>query len=86
MSGVLSSKNGIRAKKRHECVFCEERINVGELYDYRCGINNEGDFFTMHMHPECQEKDDDMPYHEREEWYENPDGPLFDRPGKEGKV
>ena len=83
MSSVLSSKNGIRSRKKRLCHLCEKCINIGDLYDQRRGINLDGDFYVMNMHPECQAKELDMSYEEREYWYECPDGPLFDRPGKE---
>jgi hypothetical protein len=52
MSTVLSCKDGVIAKKRHHCCFCFESINPGEKYDKRSGVND-GDIWTMHMHPEC---------------------------------
>ena len=54
MSTVLSEKDGIKARKTHQCVFCQELINAGELYDKRNGVDG-GDMWTMKMHPECHD-------------------------------
>jgi hypothetical protein len=83
MSICLSQKNGVKAKKKHHCVWCWEPINIGELYDYRCGVEC-GDVWTMRMHPECHKKENETPYRKREDWYEDfNDSPVFDRPKPE---
>ena len=32
--------------------FCAEDICIGDSYDFRSGVNEDG-FYTMYMHPEC---------------------------------
>lgn len=54
MSTVLSSKDGVRNRKRQYCCFCCEVIQPGELKDIRSGVSD-GQFWTMHMHPECHQ-------------------------------
>ena len=42
----------VKARKPHVCVWCGERIEVGESAQYRVYIN-EGDFQSDYLHPEC---------------------------------
>lgn len=51
MSTVLSNSTP-RAAKRYRCWYCAQRIEVGEKHGY-CTGTNEGDFWTMRFHPEC---------------------------------
>lgn len=76
MSAILSSKDGVKAKKRHQCCFCFEMIEVGEVYNYRAGAEG-GDFWTMHMHPECDALADAT--FTRDDYYDLSDK-SFDRP------
>jgi hypothetical protein len=77
MSDILSSKNGVTARKRKQCCFCEEMIEIGDLKDVRNGVTC-GDFWAMHMHPECHiyegKKGTVDP-----DWYEDSWGPAFAR-------
>lgn len=75
-----NTQNVKRSRKRHQCDLCFERIEIGHPYCRRSGMNQDNEFFTMKMHPECQEKEMSMPYHKRESWYEFPEEPLFERP------
>lgn len=70
MSTCLSSKNGIKAKKRHRCCLCGELIHAGETYDLREGVESGEGFWKMKMHPEChayEQKPGTVDY----EWYED---------------
>ncbi len=59
------------ARKAYRCAMCESRINIGQRYFRRVGAED-GDFWTMRMHPEClsysesPEMKQDM-----EDWYDN---------------
>lgn len=55
MSQVLSSKEGVRARKDHQCAFCFEIIFAGDLHDTRNGVEPGEGFWTMRMHPECHQ-------------------------------
>jgi hypothetical protein len=68
MSTCLSSKNGVKARKRKWCAFCGEAINPGDLKDVRNGVDG-SDFWTMHMHPECHDYEK-QPGVVDDEWYE----------------
>lgn len=77
MSTVLSSKNGVKARKRKRCTFCHEPIEAGDLKDVRSGVSY-GDFWTMHMHPKChtyEGKNGTVDI----EWYEDGFEPAFKR-------
>lgn len=81
MSQVLGSREGVKARKRHQCCLCGEAILPGDFYDSRQGVNSDG-WWTMHMHPECHT-------HEQirgtvdPDWYEDTGGePAFERPKK----
>lgn len=43
-----------RAAKVHQCFYCPQPIEVGEVHGYRTGVNY-GDLGTMRFHPECDE-------------------------------
>ena len=60
MSIVLSSKDGIVSRKKRQCIFCFEMINVGEKYDVRKGVEPGDGFWTMPMHPECHAYEDEV--------------------------
>ena len=53
MSFVTSTVT-CRAAKAHRCWYCAQDISIGEIYSKRCGAQY-GDFWTMRMHPECDE-------------------------------
>ncbi len=79
MSTLLSSKNGVKARKPHRCCLCGERIEVGDTKDTRTGISD-GQVWTMQMHPECHA------YEQRTgvvdpDWYEDVSDPAFSRAG-----
>ena len=76
MSTVLSQKEGIKARKTHQCVFCQELINAGELYDKRNGVDG-GDMWTMKMHPECHAYERKVGVDS--DWYECVYDPAFAR-------
>lgn len=77
MSSVLSSQNGVRARKKHHCCLCGEPVPAGTLYDKRAGVGSDG-FWTMHMHPECHAYEK-SPGVVDSEWYEDVSFPAFDR-------
>ena len=49
----LSSKRGVRARKRHTCYYCGEPILVGEKYDIWVGTYPGEGIITTRAHPEC---------------------------------
>lgn len=53
MSTLLSSKDGVKARKPYWCTLCGDAIEAGTLHDVRTGANGDG-IWTMRMHPECQ--------------------------------
>ncbi len=53
MSTILSDSPR-RAAKRYRCYYCDQRIEVGDFHGHRTGVN-EGDFWSMRFHPECDE-------------------------------
>lgn len=63
------------ARKRHRCDLCMENIDSGQPYFKRTGINFDGGFFVMKMHPECHAHEHTVPL----DWYEWPDGEAFTR-------
>lgn len=75
MSVVLSSKNGVRARKTYRCVLCGARIEQGSLYDRRSGACDDG-MWTMHMHPECHAYEQ-VPGVVDPDWYEDVSDPAF---------
>ena len=76
MSLCLSSKDGVKAKKRHRCEFCFEPIMPGDLYDKRTGVEPGDGHWTMHMLPECHAYESTAlwPYD-----YEDMSDPVFTR-------
>ncbi len=77
MSTVLSSKEGVKARKAHRCCFCGEAILIGDTYDVRRGVNSDG-HWTMCMHPECHAFE--SPKTVDCDWYEDVSEPAFGRP------
>lgn len=77
MSQVLSSKNGVKARKQCRCCLCGERINVGDIKDVRSGVDS-GDMWTMNMHPECHKYETDSGTFDTD-WYEDVSDPAFKR-------
>lgn len=73
----VSSKNNVRAKVRKWCCLCGEAINIGDMKDVRSGTSG-GDFFTMHMHPECHAYESRAGVMDQD-WYEDISEPAFDR-------
>ena len=67
----------VKARKAHQCTYCGEAIEPGELYD--TWKSNGGAWFTNKMHSECYAELSDIG-HEYGEW----DYFLFDneRPAK----
>lgn len=77
MSTCISSKDGVIARKQHRCVLCGEPILVGDKYDQRNGVGDDG-FWSVRMHPECHayESNDTVD----PDWYEDVSEPAFERP------
>jgi hypothetical protein len=77
VSYSLSSKDGVKARKRYRCCLCGEGIEAGELHDTRSGIQAGDGWWTMRMHPGCHA------YESRKtvdpEWYEDISDPAFRR-------
>jgi hypothetical protein len=48
----LSSHDGVKARKEHQCYYCNEMIEVGSLYGKRTGVCY-GEISFMKYHPEC---------------------------------
>lgn len=73
---TLRQWNVARSRKRKWCSLCHEMIEAGDAKVCRSGTNG-GDFWTMHMHPECEA------YESREtvdaDWYEDGFDPAFSR-------
>ncbi len=76
MSTVLSYKNGVIASKQYRCDLCGERIEAGEKYDRRSGVDGH-DMWTTRMHPECHAFEESGVVDE--EWYEDISDPAFER-------
>ena len=49
---TLSDHPSRKARKRYQCYYCGQRIEIGEIHGYRTGIEG-GDFWQMRHHPEC---------------------------------
>lgn len=54
MSFQLLSQTESIARKEHDCIWCREKIQVGEKYSKQTGVF-EGDFQANKFHPECLE-------------------------------
>ena len=78
MSTCLSSRNGVKARKRHYCDLCGEVIVPGGFYDTRTGVDG-SDMWTMKMHPECHTHEQ-KPGTVDPFWYDDITEPAFDRP------
>lgn len=52
MSYTEIRSNAVTVRKPHACVWCGQRINVGEAAQYRAYVFD-GDFQHDWMHPEC---------------------------------
>ena len=72
----LSQRNVASSKKRKVCPLCGTLIEIGSPKVVRNGVDG-SDFWTMHMHPECEE------YESKETvddgWYEDCYEPAFER-------
>lgn len=44
-----------KARKKHRCDVCGQRINPGDQQVTRSGVESGEGFYRMHMHPECEE-------------------------------
>lgn len=77
MNICLSSKNGVKSRKKKRCDLCGEIINVGDLKDTRTGVDG-GDMWTMHMHPECHAYEQ-IPGIVDEYWYDDIYDKAFER-------
>lgn len=56
MSWVTMSENKTcKARKKHRCDVCDEAINPGETQVTRSGVQEREGWYTMHMHPICEE-------------------------------
>lgn len=75
MNICLSSKDGVTARKKHRCAFCFEAIAIGEKYDKRTGVGDDG-IWTMAMHPECHTYEDEALTADD---YEDMSDPVFTR-------
>lgn len=71
MSSELLSERGHVARKSHSCVWCPEKIGVGEKY-VATSLKYDGDFDYSKWHPECieaqkqdfkQTREDEFPPH-----------------------
>lgn len=52
MSTEFISSRTVRAKKQHPCIWCVEKIEVGEIYQQEV-LKFDGDFQDNRYHPEC---------------------------------
>ena len=52
MGFATETETIVSAKKRHQCSWCAERIEIGETY-LRYRWYNGSDASTVKMHPEC---------------------------------
>lgn len=78
MSTCLSSKNGVKARKRYRCCLCGEGIDVGEIHDTRTGVVDGDGFWTMRIHTECHAYEQ-KPGVVDPSWYEDIMEPAFKR-------
>jgi len=76
---IVSSKEGVKARKRKHCTLCGEWIQVGDLKDTRTGVDSPEGFWTMHMHPECQAYEQSPQRPVDSDWYEDSYDPAFER-------
>jgi hypothetical protein len=53
VSYTLLSESTPVARKAHRCIWCGERIAVGERYTHERSIYD-GEFQNHHWHPECR--------------------------------
>lgn len=53
MTYTLLSEHTRKAQKAHQCIWCWQRINVGETYVSERSVNS-GEFQNHHWHPECR--------------------------------
>ena len=73
----LSQNTVARSRKRKFCALCGEKIAVGESKVVRNGTDG-GDFWTMHMHPECEAYESSKTVDA--DWYDDNCGePAFER-------
>lgn len=75
MSTILSAKIGVKARKKHRCCLCGERINAGDFHDTRTGVGDDG-VWTMRMHHECHNYESKKGVVD-EDWYEDTTDPAF---------
>jgi hypothetical protein len=57
-----------KCQRPHKCEWCGELIVKDSSAFKIVGINNEGDFFHGHLHPECKDAEKTLMYIE-EGWY-----------------
>jgi hypothetical protein len=72
----LSQYNIAKCRKRKRCALCHEMIEAGEPKVVRNGTDG-GDFWTMHMHPECEAYE--SPKTVDADWYDGGFDPAFSR-------
>jgi hypothetical protein len=73
----LSQYTVAKCRKRKRCALCHDLIKVGDSKVVRNGTDG-GDFWTMHMHPEC-EAYETVSGTVDPDWYEDCFDPAFDR-------
>lgn len=52
MSVVLSNQT-VKCRKKHQCRYCGQRLNIGETAIARSGADNDG-MWRIYFHPECE--------------------------------
>lgn len=83
MSTCLSDQPKRVARKAHQCFYCGNRIEIGEVHGYRTGVDG-GDFWTMRYHPECEAFAVAQKWGQDEYMFHEP-GCEFERPAKVAK-
>lgn len=52
MSCQVLSDNDHTARKAHDCIWCREKIEIGQIYHVQVVVH-EGDWQSNKYHPEC---------------------------------
>lgn len=78
MSYTWLSTKAVKVRKPHGCAWCGQRVNAGEMAQYRTYVFD-GDFQSDYMHPECNQAMHDYP--DQEELMDGWTPGDFERPG-----
>jgi hypothetical protein len=80
MSMMLSERKAVKGRRDYHCDLCGEMIPKGEPHDTRTGVQQGDGFWTMRMHPECQQYEQSPAIRAHlMDWYEDISEPAFPR-------